>query len=451
LARALASPIGVLITLPLLVIAVGIGILLVGRDATRGATRSMAEHQLAEQAISVQTDVKFALDQAEPLLAGLAPLADRERPLDDTLLRMHDLIIGRPGIAFVSASFPDGTFRGARLLPDGTIGMQESHPGQLQRYIAVGKQVRLVKDEHTDYDPRTRGFYELAAQQRARVWTPPYTFFMTHETGITCAEPVIDEQGQLRAVVTVDFHVNALSSYVARPALDEARSFVFTREGIVLAYPQTDKLGLPAGDQLLRHEDLHDSAFDQLFAQTLPTNELRFFELRASDGEYLASVAPIGGARAGITVPLDWFVATLVPARTLLGPTHRLERSSIIASAGALAIAVSLALLLAWNLVRMRRQVAASREEARSAEARARELGSYRLVARLGTGGMGEVWRAEHRLLSALRRDQADPARGDAGRARDRRDARAVPARGADARVDEVAPHDRDLRLRRHH
>jgi serine/threonine-protein kinase len=131
-----------------------------------------------------------------------------------------------------------------------------------------------------------------------------------------------------------------------------------------------------------------------------PPSKLRFLTLDASDGAYLASVAPVGGTRAGITAPLDWYLATMVPERVLLGPTKRLEKQSLIASAGALAIALGVALMFAWNLLRMRKAVGVARERARSAEAKARELGSYQLVSRIGLGGMGEVWRAEHRLLA---------------------------------------------------
>ncbi len=405
LARMLASPVGVLITIPALVAAVGVGILLVGRDATRTVSDEMTRRLLTSNATSVQADVAFALDQAGPVLEQLRALADPSRPVDDALVRIHDLVVGRPGVAYASVSFPDGTFRGA-YLEAGRVDVQESKLGptgtDVRRYTVASGALVPLRRETTDYDPRQRGFYRLAVATRARAWTDPYTFFATHETGITCAEPLYESReagGGLRAVLTVDFDVGALSRYVARPALDQARSLVYTRDGTVLAYPAADRLALPRADQLLRAADLRDPALDALLASQPPT-ALRLSELAAPDGRYLAAVAPIGGRRAGVAVPLDWYVATLVPVRALLGPTHALERRSAIASAGALAIAVGLAIVLAWNLVRMRRQVARSRAEARSAEARARELGSYRLVARLGAGGMGEVWRAEHRLLA---------------------------------------------------
>jgi serine/threonine-protein kinase len=74
---------------------------------------------------------------------------------------------------------------------------------------------------------------------------------------------------------------------------------------------------------------------------------------------------------------------------------------------------------------------------------RARELGSYRLVERLGRGGMGEVWRAKHRLL-------ARPAAVKLMRRRfsEARDRRASPncSRGSSAKLRPLRPCARPIR-----
>ncbi|MBV8761259.1 MAG: protein kinase [Deltaproteobacteria bacterium] len=407
LGRALASPTGVLILLPLLVIAAGVIVMLLGRRATRDASDTMARRLLAAQAADVQHDVAFALDQADPLLASLRTIADENMAPEEAAIRMRDLVIARPGVANVSLAWPSGRMRGTYIdNGGGELRVQESVVGTSgtarTNYTFVGG-VHVESRETTTYDPRTRPHYTLATQTKQRVWMPPRTFFTSHKTGLTVTEPVYAASGELQSVLTVDFDVGELSSFIARPVFEGSRTVMFAGDGTVLAFPSVP---LPAAavqeNRLLRHEDFNDPALEALFRVlgTTPATELRFLQLQSKDGEYLASVAPVGGKRAGIAAPLDWYLATLVPERVLLGPTHRLEKQSLLASGGALLIAMGVALMFAWNLVRMRKAVGAARAAARSAEARAKELGSYRLVSRLGAGGMGEVWRAEHRLLA---------------------------------------------------
>ena len=71
-------------------------------------------------------------------------------------------------------------------------------------------------------------------------------------------------------------------------------------------------------------------------------------------------------------------------------------------------------------------------------------IGAYQIAARIGAGGMGEVYRARDTTAESRRRDQG-PARAVRERSRS---PRAVQARSAGARVAQSSAHRADLRPR---
>src|SRR5690606_24266696 len=233
---------------------------------------------------------------------------------------------------------------------------------------------------------------------------PPYPFYMTHYTGVTRTEPVYVGHGadkRLHAVITVDFDVNVLSSYLRDRQRGGGRAVLFARDGTLLAYPsgapRIAKLPLRA-DRTLHYRDLGDPVLESFFARaesTAGTSELALFPVETGRERFLAAVAPASQDPA-----LGWFVAYLADEADVFRSLRAYERRSLAIAGIAVALAVLAGGLFALHIVRVRREAAEARAEAREARLAARELGSYRLVSCLGKGGMGEVWKAEHRLLA---------------------------------------------------
>jgi serine/threonine protein kinase len=401
-ATGLASPLGVILIVPGLVFAVGLFLTLIGQSALRESTSTLGRDRLAEQTRFAAQGIASSLSNAHPLLDRMRELAATWTPKDALGPLAHELrglVQGRPGVAYASVSFPDGTFRGL-YLERGVLRFVASDVTAsgtiVRRYDLTGRDGLVQFEEKPwTYDPRQRDFYRLAVAARHRVWTKPYTFFSSHQTGVTCADPVFEAgpEGALRAVLTADFDVYALSRSIVPTPSEDAKTLLYASDGTLLAYPEgaaaLDRLALPP-DRPIAIGDLNDRALDVFLTASrergAPRGEFLRFE---TDSEpMLAMVSPVPGLPE-----LDWSVAALVPERVLFRERIAHERRSLWVATSALVLALGLSLVFARHVVRVRLRAA-------RATARAQELGSYQLVERLGAGGMGEVWRAEHRLLA---------------------------------------------------
>lgn len=401
-ASAVASPLGVLLLVPAIVLVIGGWLTFLGQRALERSSLALGLDQLRVRNATVARQIGLALAVADPMLERLRALASvhtASSPLPEAAFAMRDLMQGRSGVAYVSLSFPDGTFQGAYLAEDASIRFQDSRVGPdgtiVKRFGTDGRRELLsLGEEHSSYDPRKRPFYDLALANVGPVWTSPYPFFKTHYTGITRTEALRGQGGDIVAVLTVDFDVNELSRFLERIPLAGTRVMLFSdADGTLLADPvaATRIQALPApAERTLKVADEKDPVLDAFFAARARGGA----SFTAGGQRYLAQQATVGDPA------LRWRVASFIPEARLLGPARTYEGRARVVALLSLLVAVGVSLLFSRHIVRMRRQTAAARAAATRAAAEARDLGSYRLTTKLGAGGMGEVWRAEHRLLA---------------------------------------------------
>ncbi len=441
------SPRAVMVLVPLLALSVGVAMAVVGQTALGASGRAMAKARCLERAESAERRIEDALGISDPVLDRLLRIGASELalPTDPDLERlaraalgMTELLTARTGISQAYVALPDGRFFSATPASAGPGRFHLTDGGITRHFSVTNEQLTEVSREVSGFDPRSRKWYQLAETTKKRSFTGPYSFYFDERLGVTRVDVVQSaDRSRVLAVVGVDFDVATLTRFMAERDSADAHSVVFTSTGEVLVYPH-GALGAHVRSEVRSHEELDDPLLDGLFAylrehprpeRNAPHYTSELFRFEGGDRAYLATVR-----RLGEPAP-DWFIATLSPEDSVLASLYAYRKTSLYVGALALVVAARVGRALGRQILRTRSEAERAKSELALARKEAHELGSYRLVSRLGEGGMGEVWRAEHRLLArraAIKLIRSDRPMSDERREileeRFRREARAIAA-----------------------
>lgn len=164
--------------------------------------------------------------------------ADTNRAsLEDSL---YQRLSREPVVRAVYVGWPDGEFLVLRSHGDGYLSQSG---GAAQRDVLTTRvydhSFSLLSEEETesDYDPRTRPWYQSGATAIDTRWTQPYLDYFNGDTLVSAARSARDADGVM-AVVGADLNLNQLAEVLdSLPYGEGAEAFVLTQQLHVIAAP----------------------------------------------------------------------------------------------------------------------------------------------------------------------------------------------------------------------
>jgi sigma-B regulation protein RsbU (phosphoserine phosphatase) len=314
------------------------------RDKLAGSRILVARAMTQTSRLTVEHTASL-LRHAE-VAARQGPTFVRQGLLDPADLRALDrytLAVLRGHADFTGVGYVDRSdgFVGARrdLAGEVFVNRGVSVEGRIrleeERVHPDGRRERVSSSDDPEYRPTELAFYRTAKSRGDLAWTGPYRF-LDGSLGITCAMPLLDDDGTVRGVFTVDFSVDELTGFLESLEVSpRGHVFVTTRDGQIVAGPR----GAPRSERAALLREILGAADVPAGEQTLVRGGERYLvrtqELALGD--------------------LRWFVTVVLPARDYTEPIDAQTWHTVGLGLGVLVVAAGLGMLLArWVAMPLR-------------------------------------------------------------------------------------------------
>ncbi|MGB3693859.1 MAG: cache domain-containing protein, partial [Spirulinaceae cyanobacterium] len=254
---------------------------------------------------------------------------------------------------YLSYGNEQGEFVGVEYREDATVQLKirtSTITPQRETYLLdeEGEPQELL--EASEYDPRTRPWYNAAKEEGEATWSEIYPFFSSKNTilGISPVYPLYDEQGKLLGVLCINVRLTRITDFINHLSISpNGQSFIMERSGNLVAgseIPQPFKIIGDEEDKEIERISAaqSDNAVVKATAQHLLERFGGFQDIQKSeklkfqvDGAwYYAQVLPIQDGRG-----IDWLTVVVVPEQDFMEEINKNARTTIFLCLAALVIA----------------------------------------------------------------------------------------------------------------
>ncbi|MBQ7167127.1 MAG: cation:dicarboxylase symporter family transporter [Treponema sp.] len=236
----------------LLLVATAAIIMTINSRGTQDSVYSVSTKLVTEILKSVDTKIEAYYTPADQAIHNIAFhywqeekfhfRKDSENALDYfmELLKTHN------EFAMVYFGDTEGNLIMGRRMPDGSLTRRyitRTKDKVLTRYVHENMQYNATfpnteEGQDTGYDPRTRGWYKKASENKKTVWTNVYIFATDNMPGFSCASPVYDSAGKLLGVACIDIGIRDLSLYLGSISTTaNSKLFIYDQDNQIIAKP----------------------------------------------------------------------------------------------------------------------------------------------------------------------------------------------------------------------